>query len=101
MYDVHHDTIIPSLVLFLNNKQSSLLQQRGVGGVQRADGLHYAGRVHVELWRRRHHLHPLEGTATIAAGLPDRDQRSHGADVHQVLARLDHVGRPRNDLHLG
>ena len=26
---------------------------------------------------------------------------SHGASLHQVHARLDNVGRPRNDLYLG
>ena len=86
----------------MSNKPSLPLPlQRGVGGVQRADGLHHAGRVHVELWRRRHRLYPLEGTATTTAGVPDHHQRSHGACLHQVHARLDNVGRPRNDLHLG
>jgi len=75
--------------------------QRGAASIQRTDGLHHGGAADVELRRRRNDLHPLEGSAATPAGLPHHDQRPHGARLHQVPARLDHLGCAGHHLALG
>ncbi|XP_077575661.1 presenilin-2 isoform X3 [Stigmatopora nigra] len=74
--------------------------QRGPEDLQRGHGLRDGGPPDLELWRGGHGVHPLEGAAGAAAGLPDRRQRAHGVDLRQVPARVVGLGHPGRRLHL-
>ena len=64
-------------------------------------GLHNCYVDNVELRHRGHDMHPLEGSTALAAGIFNHDKCSDGAYLHQILARLDSVGRPSYDIYLG
>lgn len=78
-----------------------LFLQGGFKSVQHTDGLHHAVLRDVELRRDGHDRDPLEGAAAAAAGVPDLHRRAHGAGVHQVPARVDHVGRAGCYIYMG
>lgn len=79
---------------------SFLCHQRGVSDLQRGGGLSNGCHGDLELRRRGHAVHPLEGAAAAAAGLPHPHQRTHGPCLHQVSPRVVHLGHPGRHLCL-
>lgn len=75
--------------------------QRGVTRLQHPDGLHNVRVRDVELRRDGHDRDPLEGPPAAATGLPHLHRGADGARLHQVPARMDHLGCARRYIHLG
>ena len=74
--------------------------QAAVGGAERGVRRDHVGTGDLELRRGRHAGALLARAAARAAGLPHHHLVAHGAHVHQVPARLDHVGAARLLRHL-
>ena len=74
--------------------------QAAAGGAERGVRRDHVGTGDLELRRGRHAGALLARTAARAAGLPHHHLVAHGAHVHQVPARLDHVGAARLLRHL-
>lgn len=77
------------------------LLQGSVTYVQCANGLYNGILVDVELWSGWNDMHTLEGSSSSTTGIPHHDQCSHGSCIHQVPARVDNLGRPGCDIHMG
>lgn len=96
-----YGTLIILPVHHLLFSKLGFLFQGSVKSLQYTNGLHNACVRDVELRRDGHDRDPLEGPAAAAAGLPHLHRGAHGARLHQVPARVDHVGSSRCHIYLG